>query len=647
MLSMENKFKVHKITQRDDIQFYRGVAVLAVLLYHFDPNIFTNGYLGVDIFFLISGFVISNLVFSKLDNGQFTFKEFYFQRFRRIFPSLISFILVVQILIYFFLDHEFIIQTTKGNIYSIFFLSNVYFSQILDYFNAEASKNFIINLWSLSVEEQFYIVFPIVAIAISKFSNIKRIYIFVFFLLISLTFYQNKIYAEINLLKRLFFTYENFIFYSPFTRASEFLIGVIAMFIHQSKRKRIFSIVNLNYFVIIQILFLYLIAYDTDFISKNVKTIIVIFVFFFLLLNEVNFDNKKNTFLKFFLLTGNISYSLYLFHQPLLASIRNYNYYSEEPFYIDLQLSNIFNILIMFLIIYIFSFLNYLLIENRYRFVKKMNFINFKSLFYIFSMSVFLIILSLNSNGYEFRDQNIKTFSKTSQLTFISGTNYVTKNNTYCINRDSLQEACTFNIGEKKIYIIGDSVMSSMVSGFIENKKLRDYKIIEFTRGGCPLLLNSCEFSEGTNKYIELLNIENSIIILGGQYLPYEKNIDFEENLIETIKILTKNNNNVFFYGTFPSPGVNVRMYKQINKSYPSTNQEFIRNEKSIVETVLQKEEIENLYLINPRDIFCSNEICEYYSDTYYFYIDHIHFGYYGAEKIASHFVKDYLNLIN
>ena len=138
---MNSKYKVSKITQRNDIQFYRGIAVTSVLLYHFDSNIFNYGYLGVDIFFLISGFVISNLVFSKLDENQFSIKDFYFQRFRRIFPSLISFILFVQILIYFFLDHEFIIQTTKGNIYSIFFLSNVYFSQILDYFNISASRN--------------------------------------------------------------------------------------------------------------------------------------------------------------------------------------------------------------------------------------------------------------------------------------------------------------------------------------------------------------------------------------------------------------------------------------------------------------------------------------------------------------------------
>ena len=112
---------VHKIKQRDDIQIYRGICVLSVILYHLSPEIFKFGYLGVDVFFIISGFVISNLIFSKLSDNSFSLKKFYLQRFRRIFPSLISFILVVQILIYFFLDHEFISQATKGNLYSLFF----------------------------------------------------------------------------------------------------------------------------------------------------------------------------------------------------------------------------------------------------------------------------------------------------------------------------------------------------------------------------------------------------------------------------------------------------------------------------------------------------------------------------------------------
>ena len=210
---------------------------------------------------------------------------------------------------------------------------------------------------------------------------------------------------------------------------------------------------------------------------------------------------------------------MYLFHQPLLASVRNYNVYSEQPFNIDLQITNFFNVSIIFLTIYIVSYVNFLFIENKYRFVKQLKFSNFKNIFYIFVMAIFLISLSLNSNGYEFRDSNLKTFNSQSKLSFVPGTNYITEKNIQCINRDSIIQSCSFNESQKKIYILGDSVMSSIVSGFVENKNLESYKIIEFTRGGCPLLINSCEFFEGSNKYKELSSISNSIIILGGQYL--------------------------------------------------------------------------------------------------------------------------------
>ena len=108
------------------------------------------------------------------------------------------------------------------------------------------------------------------------------------------------------------------------------------------------------------------------------------------------------------------------------------------------------------------------------------------------------------------------TFNNKSELSFVQGTNYIAEKNIQCINRDSINQTCSFNTSNKKIYIIGDSVMSSIVSGFAENENLKEYNIVEFTRGACPLLINYCDFYEGSTKYIELLNIKNSIIILGG-----------------------------------------------------------------------------------------------------------------------------------
>ena len=137
------KQHIKRYQKREDIQIYRAVAVLAVILYHLFPNIFIYGYLGVDIFFVISGFVISNVVYSELSNNKFKYKIFFYNRFKNC--SVINYIYYFcQVIIYFFSDHQQIYQTSLGNVYSLFFLSNLYFSQIIDYFSNDVSRNFII-----------------------------------------------------------------------------------------------------------------------------------------------------------------------------------------------------------------------------------------------------------------------------------------------------------------------------------------------------------------------------------------------------------------------------------------------------------------------------------------------------------------------
>ena len=165
---------IQRITFRKDIQILRGVAVISVILFHLDKNIFKYGYIGVDIFFVISGFVISNLVHSKISENTFNIREFYFMRFKRIVPALVSYLLFVQVLLYFNLDFQNVIQNTKTSLYSLLFLANVHISQYLEYFTDDSSKNLVINLWSLSVEEQFYLLFPFAAIVISKYRLIDN-----------------------------------------------------------------------------------------------------------------------------------------------------------------------------------------------------------------------------------------------------------------------------------------------------------------------------------------------------------------------------------------------------------------------------------------------------------------------------------------
>ena len=179
---------VVKIKKRSDIQAYRGIAVLTVIGYHLNSEIFPYGYLGVDVFFVISGFVISNIIYSDLSQKKFSMKDFYLRRIKRIVPSLLSFIVFTQILIFFFQDSQHIFQTTKGNLFSLIFISNIYFSQTFNYFEIDSAYNFIINLWSLSVEEQFYIFFPLFALISFKYKAKTQYYIYFLLFVVSVIF---------------------------------------------------------------------------------------------------------------------------------------------------------------------------------------------------------------------------------------------------------------------------------------------------------------------------------------------------------------------------------------------------------------------------------------------------------------------------
>lgn len=146
---------------RSDIERLRAVAVLSVLVYHFFPNILPGGFIGVDIFFVISGFLISGLLLASLKSGRFSLLEFYRRRIRRILPALIpvlSFLLIAGAFLLFADEYQ---QLGRHTVSSVLFLQNFLLYQESGYFDQAAEKKPLLHLWSLSVEEQFYFLWPL------------------------------------------------------------------------------------------------------------------------------------------------------------------------------------------------------------------------------------------------------------------------------------------------------------------------------------------------------------------------------------------------------------------------------------------------------------------------------------------------------
>ena len=154
---------------RADIDGLRALAVLAVVGFHAFPDYLPGGFIGVDIFFVLSGYLISSILFSKLGSGHFSILHVYARRIRRIFPALILVMAVVYIFGWFALwAHEYKDLGKHLSAASIFLANLVYWKET-GYFDAAAEYKPLIHLWSLGVEEQFYIVWPLFILFLARY----------------------------------------------------------------------------------------------------------------------------------------------------------------------------------------------------------------------------------------------------------------------------------------------------------------------------------------------------------------------------------------------------------------------------------------------------------------------------------------------
>jgi len=152
----------HPVTPgfRTDIQALRGLAVSLVLLYHADLGIFPAGFLGVDIFFVISGYLITDMVRKEVERGSFRFSEFYFRRAKRLLPAAYAVFLLTALAAPFILNAAELRDFTKQLIGSVTFTANMVLFMQAGYFAGAADLKPLLHVWSLSIEEQYYLLLP-------------------------------------------------------------------------------------------------------------------------------------------------------------------------------------------------------------------------------------------------------------------------------------------------------------------------------------------------------------------------------------------------------------------------------------------------------------------------------------------------------
>ena len=300
-----------KTSYKNYIQSLRAFSVLIVFFYHLNLDIFSKGYLGVDIFFVISGYVISQRIYKDyILNNKILIKDFFIRRLKRIFPVLIFVILTTLIIYIIFGPVDFLKKNFDTSFFSILGISNIYFLlHKKDYFDTVFDDP-LGHTWSLGVEEQFYIIYPLLLylfftnIKFEKEKKISFIFLIVFITLIIITFYFSKINPLL-------------VFYFPIFRFWEFLAGCILFFISVKfnvNRKNLLS--SFCFIAVLVILFFDLPDTYISYILINLLVVIFssLFIFFYCgnIFNKIFFENKITMFI------GNISYSLYLWHLPVI-----------------------------------------------------------------------------------------------------------------------------------------------------------------------------------------------------------------------------------------------------------------------------------------------------------------------------------------
>jgi peptidoglycan/LPS O-acetylase OafA/YrhL len=678
------------IKYRPEIDGLRAIAIVAVILYHAKITIlnyspFQGGFVGVDIFFVISGYLITSIILKELvTRNTFSFKNFYERRVRRILPVLLLVMAVSLVFGWFYLLTNNFVDLSKSILYSLGFSSNFYFLYSQQEYAAESSllKPFL-HTWSLSVEEQFYILFPIILLIIFKY--FKR-YLGVIFITTFVASLIIAIWGSRN--------YPLYAFYIIPTRVWELLAGSILAYFEIIQGWRIstkYKIFNL----ILPSVGLFLVGYsimtfDEKIFHPSWYTLLpIIGTCLLILFSHKDEIITKLLSSKLFVSIGLISYSLYLWHYPIFAFDRILEFAKED----------IFKKITLGLIILLLSIISFYFIEKparnkKNRFIFILSFILLSSFLVIIASS--LIILN---GGYKHRFHEIFDLGVEKELR--------SPNKLYsCANG----KKCIFNSEfNKTVLIIGDSHMEKLTANLKDKITDKNYTFITSTLGGClyfpgfdKIYLDTNKINENCNNsyFFDLERVlkqqKNSIIIFGGRLPLYLSNDKFDNKEggvedgtgIENINIkwkykfvssgkfeniqssfqtsvyeLSKTNNIILIY-PIPEVGWNVprKLFNNLPKMIGEIkDKNYIKNyliPKNYITTsyVVYKERAkssfelldsikgENIYRVYPHLIFCDTlikERCITHDNKNIFYSDDDHLSVKGAEIVNKLIISE------
>lgn len=624
---------------RPDIDGLRAIAILLVILFHSGFSIFKGGYIGVDVFFVISGFLITSIIDKEIQNKTFSYTNFYLRRIRRIIPVLVFIMIVITIPAYYILFANNLEAYSRTLLYTLLCSNNIHlYITSGNYFAENSDLIPFLHTWSLSVEEQFYFILPPFLLVLhKKFNSQKRAIIIYTLCFIALLFsiyqsYSNPSAAYFLLPARLF----------------ELAIGsTLAM--NWNNLPKLNHQKN-NFLSLIGFLLIIIpaIVLDKSSIFPGINALWPCLGTALLLYSgqDINKKGLINKLIenKIVVSIGLISYSLYLWHWPIFVFVK----------YLGLNLEGTIRILAIALT-FVLSYLSWKFIEQPFRTTLKFDFK--KTLLIIFIPALLII-----SGIYGVLDAKDGFPERHPELTeFIPKKNYPNKLRGQCFDKLKIGNCDDCYIGIKKDtldgMLIGDSFANHTAAFLDVLAKDAGFYIHDSAAGGYPLMnsLNPNGSALYPEQYaIDRLNFAKQFkyifIAANWEGISEPKNKKTYEVTLKTLSELVKSGKKIIIFDALRRTSElnlhRAKLVKSKNTVYFSQKDFSIpaykRSNNYIIYEI--KKRFPSISIIDLNKVMCQNGKCEIELNNTIVYRNNDHLNTSGAQKIGELYLKRFGN---
>jgi peptidoglycan/LPS O-acetylase OafA/YrhL len=617
---------------RQDIDGLRAIAVMAVVLFHFGVSTLSGGYAGVDVFFVISGFLISSILMNDVESKQFSFTQFYEKRVRRLFPALFATILVSTLVSYVLFMPEEFREFGQSVIGATTYLSNVFFWLKSDYFEGPSELKPLLHTWSLSVEEQFYLIFPILVWLCYKISFKFFIY---FVVICFITSFISAVYFIDSMTSAVFFL-------SPF-RFWELLLGTLVAILLKNK-----TLPNENVApflagigIIMIIAPLFLLDKTSIFpgwaaVPSCLGTALIIWA------NNQNIILGRILSQPIMQFTGKISYSMYLWHWPVVVF---YGYWIiRELVWWDTIALIIFT--------YLISWLSWRLFEVPFRFHKDSPFkpkLAFTLTAGFTGLAALVGLVIWQQQGLPQRFPELQTqilAAKTERKNNVGSACFIQQDQFF--NKWD-RDACYFPLegASKTLLLWGDSHAFHLLRGLKHHQSEIGANILVYASAGCSPLLHTDiprnpQCRANNDNVVDMLSeykIDN--IIMAGNWAWAFKVEDENADLSavrSTFNTLQERGYNPLVVNQLPIYAVKNPQYlaMRLSSSDKGPNNYYLAPDYGTGASKQIKSIMPKYNLFNPQDVLCPDVKCSIYLNKEIMVSDEAHLSNAGSNYIVG-----------